>query len=184
MIQEWKTLRGTAIPGIAGRLTVAPAPDCARLVLRLRPDDRAAAGTALGLALPERIGAVTEAGGSLAVRLGPDEWFLLSPEGEAGAAGERLTAAMAAPFSLVDVSHREIGIAVDGPAATLALSSLCALDLDAMPAGSATRTILDKAQAVLIKHDANRYRIEVWQSFADHVWTLLAAVSHEIALDI
>jgi sarcosine oxidase, subunit gamma len=184
MIQEWKTLRGTPIPGTPGRLAVALAPDRARLSLRLRPDDRAAAGTALGLRLPERIGGVDESGGSLALCLGPDEWFLLLPEGEAGPTSERLTAAMAAPFSLVDVSHREVGITVEGPAATLVLSSLCALDLEAMPAGSATRTILDKAQAVLIKHDAERYRIEVWQSFADHVWTLLAAVSREIALDV
>lgn len=184
MIQDWKTLRGTAIPGVPGRLTVALAPDAARLSLRLRPDDRAAAGTVLGLALPERIGGMGVTGESLAVCLGPDEWFLLLPEREAGAVSGRLTAALAAPFSLVDVSHREVGITVEGPAATLALSALCALDLEAMPDGSATRTILDKAQAVLVKHDAQRYRIEVWQSFADHVWTLLAAVSNEIRLDI
>ncbi|AWN35098.1 sarcosine oxidase subunit gamma [Methylobacterium radiodurans] len=184
MIQEWKTLRGNAIPGAAGRLTVTLAPDCGRLVLRLRPRDRAAAETVLGVALPERIGGLDAASESFAVCLGPDEWYLLLPEDVARTAGERLSAALGAPFSLVDVGHREVGIAVEGPAATLALSSLCALDLDAMPTGSATRTILDKAQAVLIKHDAEHYRIEVWQSFADHVWTLLAAVSREIGLDI
>ena len=89
-----------------------------------------------------------------------------------------------ANLRLVYVSHREIGITVEGPAATLVLSALRAPNLEAMPDGSATRTILDKAQAVLVKHDAQRYRIEVWQSFADHVWTLLAAVSNEIRLDI
>ena len=78
----------------------------------------------------------------------------------------------------------EVGIEVRGTAATLALSSVCALDLEAMPSGSATRTILDKAQAVLIKHAPDHYRIEVWQSFAGHLWTLLAAVNREISLDI
>ena len=50
--------------------------------------------------------------------------------------------------------------------------------------GSATRTILDKSPAVLVKHAPDHYRIEVWQSFAGHVWTLLEAVRREITLDI
>ncbi|MDP4025373.1 sarcosine oxidase subunit gamma family protein [Methylobacterium sp. NEAU 140] len=184
MIQEWKTLAGTPIPEVAGRLSVALAPDCARFSLRVRPDDRAALDAPLGIALPDRIGGVAVGAGGHALCLGPDEWSLLLPAEAAAGLGERLGAAVTVPFSLVDVGHREVGIAVSGPAATLALSSLCALDLDAMPAGSATRTILDRAQAVLIKHDAEQYRIEVWQSFADHVWTLLEVVSREIALDL
>lgn len=184
MIQEWKTLTGTRIPVVADRLSVSLAPDCARLALRVRPEDRAVLGAALGLALPERIGGIERAAGGLALCLGPDEWCLLLPTDEAALLEKRSSTAQTIPFSLVDVSHCEVGIEVVGSAAALALSSICALDLERMPAGSATRTILDKAQAVLIKHDANRYRIEVWQSFADHVWTLLGNVSREIALGI
>ena len=184
MIQEWKTLRGTEIPAVAGRLTVTLAPDCARLSLRLRPGDRAAAGDALGFPLPERIGRTETGAGTLALCLGPDEWLLLSPPAEVGDLERRLVSSMPGRFSLVDVSHREVGIEVAGSAATLALSSICALDLDAMPPGTATRTILDRAQAILIKRDGDRYRVEVWQSFVDHVWALLEAVSREVALDI
>ena len=52
-----------------------------------------------------------------------------------------------------------------------------------MPSSPATRTILDKVQAVLIKHAPNHDHIEVWQSFAGHLWTLFAAVSREILLN-
>jgi sarcosine oxidase subunit gamma len=132
--------------------------------------------------MPARIGGLASSGERLALCLGPDEWFLMAPA--ADAVRDRFATAMEEPFSLVEVSHREVGIEVQGSAATLALSSICALDLDSMPSGSATRTILDKAPAVLIKHAPDHYRIEVWQSFAGHLWTLLAAVSREIALDI
>ena len=88
------------------------------------------------------------------------------------------------PHSLVDVGHREIGIAVEGAAAVLALRSACAFDLETMPSGTGMRTIFDKAQIILIRHDENRFRIEVWRSFADHVWGLLQAASREISLGI
>ncbi len=53
------------------------------------------------------------------------------------------------------------------------------LDLSQMKAGAA-RTIFDHAQIILLKWDADHYRIEVWNSFADHVWTLLELASNEV----
>jgi sarcosine oxidase subunit gamma len=88
------------------------------------------------------------------------------------------------PHSLVETSHRDVGIEVSGPAAEQALSAACALDLSAMPAGSVTRTIFDRAPIVLVKRGSDHYRIDVWQSFAPHVWGLLEAVSREIALSL
>ena len=184
MIQELNALSGQRLPAVGDRLRVAVAEDCARFSLRLRPDALARAGEAFGCAMPARIGGLASSGERLALCLGPDEWFLMAPPPAADAVRDRFATAMEEPFSLVEVSHREVGIEVRGTAATLALSSICALDLDSMPSGSATRTILDKAPAVLIKHGPDHYRIEVWQSFAGHLWTLLAAVSREIALDI
>lgn len=182
MLHEWKTLAGTKLPSVEDRLSVAVADDCARFSLRVRPANREAAGESFGVALPEAIGGLAEAEGRTAICLGPDEWYLTVPVGDAVA--DRFAAAMGGSYSLVDVGHREVGIDVRGSHATLALSSFCALDLDAMPAASATRTILDKASAILIKRAPDHYRIEVWQSFASHVWGLLAAVGREIALDI
>jgi sarcosine oxidase, subunit gamma len=184
MIQERNALTGLGRLEVADRLSVAAADDCARFSLRVRAEGRAKAGDAFGSTLPARIGDLASVGDRLAICLGPDEWYLTEPSGEAGAFEERFAATMDGAYSLVDVSHREVGIDVRGPAATLALSSFCALDLEAMPSGSATRTILDKSPAVLIKHAPDNYRIEVWQSFAGHVWTLLEAVRREIALDV
>jgi sarcosine oxidase, subunit gamma len=184
MIQERNSLHHAEPIGIPGRLSVTLAPEAARFSLRLRPAGLGAAGDAFGCALPPTIGGVSSAAGRMAICLGPDEWMLSAPLGEAADIEARFAAAAIGPHSLVDVGHRELGIELRGPAATAALSAICALDLDAMPDGSATRTILDKAQGVLVKHAADHYRIEVWQSFAGHLWGLLAALSREVALDL
>jgi sarcosine oxidase, subunit gamma len=183
MIEPHSALAGRRPVDVAGRLSIGAAPDCARFSLRVGEDGREAAGRAFGLALPPRIGGLAQAGERWAACLGPDEWYLLAPEAET-AAIEASFSALVVLHSLVDVGHREVGIEIGGEAAGLALSAVSPLDLAAMPAGSATRTVLDRTQVVLVKHASDHYRIEVWQSFAGHVWDLLAASAHEIALDL
>ena len=50
--------------------------------------------------------------------------------------------------SLVDVSHRQVGIVLEGPGAARLLAAGCPLDLDlrAFPVGMSTRTLLVKAE--------------------------------------
>lgn len=166
-------------------LNIKVAADHARFSLRIDPPQAARAAKAFGGALPEKIGDVVAAKGRLAVRLGPDEWHLLAPLAKQEAIERAFSDFYAAlPHSLVDVSHREIGIQIEGAAAVLALRSAIAFDIDAMPVGTGCRTIFDKAQIILIREADDRFRIEVWRSFADHVWGILQAVSREIALDI
>lgn len=88
----------------------------------------------------------------------------MTPSPATSAIRDRSATAMNGTCSLVDVSHREVDIKVRGTTTKLALSSLCAPDLEATPSGSATRTILDKVQAVLIKYAPDWHRIELWQS--------------------
>lgn len=177
-------LLGKTIPGdTASRLSIRAAEDVARFSLRIDPAAVQAAGAAFGTPLPTRIGGLVEAGGRSALQLGPDEWILLAPVAEGDGIVEAF-AALQEPHSLVDIGHREVGILVEGEAAALALRSAIAFDVEAMAVGSGCRTIFDKAQIVLIREDKNRFRIEVWRSFADHVWGLLHAVSREIALGI
>lgn len=166
-----------------GSLVIRAAEDVARLSLRIDPVAAAAAARAFGAPLPDRIGGTARAGGRLALRLGPDEWQLLAPLSESGTIMESF-ARLPTAHSLVDVGHREVGLLVEGEAASLALRSAIAFDVEAMPVGTGCRTVFDKAQIILIREARDRFRIEVWRSFADHVWGLLRAVSHEIALGI
>ncbi len=84
-------------------------------------------------------------------------------------------------YSLVDVSHRQTAIAVQGPEAALALNAAVPLDLspDAFPVGMATRTIFEKVEIALWRTDETAFRLEVWRSFAPYVLALLQAVGEE-----
>ena len=104
------------VPGVlceskAAKVSVLAAP--ARLSLRAR-GDLAPLNAALGLTLPERIGARAASGETETLRLGPDEWTILAPIAETG----RLIAACAGiyashPHSLVDISGREVTLLID-----------------------------------------------------------------------
>ena len=166
-------------------LVIRVAADGSRFSLRLDPAHAPKAAAAFGCPLPGAIGHVAASDGRTTIRLGPDEWHLFAgPEDR-----DRIETRFAelygkVPHSLVDVSHREVGIEVEGAAALLALRSAVAFDIEAMPVGSGCRTIFDKAQIVLVRETEERFRIEVWRSFADHVWGILAAASREVALGI
>lgn len=186
MLHEHHPLIGreTAIV-TATPLSIRVAPDAARFCLRIDPAEIDAASKAFGLKLPAKIGDLAISGEKRAVCLGPDEWYLMAPLAEQDAIEAAFAGLYAqALHSLVDIGHREVGIEVEGAAALLALRSAIAFDIEAMPVGTGCRTIFDKAQIVLIRETEQRFRIEVWRSFADHVWGILEAAGCEIALDI
>jgi len=171
--------------GSGASLNIRRAVDCARFSLRIAIDHFGEAAKEFGCDLPRAIGGMMSSAGKRALCLGPDEHLLMAPAGQENDIARRFDTLYAEiPHSLVNISHRETGIEVEGQAAAQALAAACPLDLAAMPAGSGTRTIFDKAQIVLIKHNDTSYRIEVWRSFAPHVFGLLEAVSQEIALDM
>ena len=149
-----------------GRLLLQPVTDAARLALR---GDAAALGAAFGLALPTEPCRAAQADGRSALWLGPDEWLLLAPVGT-------LDADTPVPgASVVDIGHRQVGLALDGPGAAEALAAGCPLDLHprAFPVGMCTRTVFGKAEIVLWRQDAERFHVEVWRSFAAYVQGLI-----------
>lgn len=166
-------------------LVIRPAPDGARFSLRIDPDQIAGASEALGLSLPTEIGHLSGDAVRIAVCLGPDEWYLAAPL-DAQPAIEHAFARLyaAAPHSLVDIGHRDVGIDIEGPDAVRVLQSAVAFDIEAMPVPSGRRTLFDKVQIILVREAEHRFRIEVWRSFVDHVWGLLRAAAREIELDI
>jgi sarcosine oxidase subunit gamma len=175
---------GEPSPGVA--VTLAPLPAAARFVLRGDLAAVVAAGDAFGVALPSRINTASTLGARSALMLGPDEWLLVADDTSAPDATAALAAALeaalaAAPHSLVDVSHRQTAIRVEGHEAEVTLNAAVPLDLceEAFPVGMATRTICEKAEIVLWRTGPRAFRVEVWRSFAPYVMNLLSAVSQE-----
>jgi sarcosine oxidase, subunit gamma len=133
---------------------------------------RDAAARAFGLALPEEACRAQADGERAALWLGPDEQLLLAQAGDAARLQAELDAALQGlAHSLVEVSQRQVGIAVGGPRARDLIASACPLDLDpeSFPVGMCTRTLFAKAEVVLWRRSAEEYHLEIARSFADYV---------------
>jgi len=172
----FEALSGLSMPGLSA------APDRTRYILRGRPSIHGPVAEVLGFALPTDACRAVGTADLQALWLGPDEWLLLAP------AGERLDKTLAfaigdAPYALVEVSHRQVGVILDRPDAASILAVGCALDLDlaAFPVGMCTRTVFAKAEVILWRTGENVFHIEVWRSFADYLWRYLALAGAEFA---
>ncbi len=158
--------------------------NCAKFSLRMDMAHRDEAAAAFGLQIPIRPGGICVNGKKSALWLGPDEWMLLAPEASLEEVVSNFsTLGETAPHSLVDVSDRTLAIALSGPQATRALNAGCPLDLENMPVPHCTRTVLDKAQTILVKQEKQKYRLEIVRSFAPYVWTFLNKVGNELPVD-
>ena len=144
----------------------------ARFILQGGPAARAAAGQAFGVALPEAACRANSAGDRSALWLGPDECLFLAPEGSAERVAAEIEIALSGvPHSLVNVSDRQVAIALTGPDARDILCQGCPLDLDPaeFTAGMCTRTVFAKAEVVLWRRSAEEYHLEVGRSFSGYV---------------
>lgn len=169
-----------AVISAGSNLVIAPVGDCMRLSLRIAKKDLSKAVTAFGHDIPENIGEMSSTDKERALCLGPDEWLLLAPESEA----EEISANFAKMgektlHSLVDIGHRSVGIDLSGSAAASVLNAGCPLDLDAMAVDGCTRSILEKAEIILMKLGEEHYRVEIARSFAEYAWTFLSRAGRE-----
>ncbi len=162
---------------------VTPLETVARFSLRLAFDQAVKLGTAGGMTLDTPINTCRAAGGRLSARLGPDEWLLIGTDAQSSNLELEISAGLGSTFfSLVDIGHRDIAIAVGGPHAAEIINGGCALDLDdaSFPAGTATRTLFGKAGIVLIRAGVDRaYRVECARSFAPYIFGLLKEIARE-----
>ncbi len=166
----------------AGDPRARPVGPMARFSLRLRETALPSAAAALGLDLAQPINRAFSKEGRSALRLGPDEWLVLSPEENAEAIAAALDRAVSADdISLVDIGHRQTGILLAGEDAASMLNAACPLDLDlaAFPVGMASRTIFAKAEIILWRFATTQFHIEVWRSYAPYVWDLLREIGRE-----
>ena len=120
--------------------------------------------------------------------MGPDEYLLLdwapgaSEAGASAAAFAALESPMAGmSYSLVDVSHRQFAVSVNGPHAADILNGACPLDLDLseFPIGMCTRTVFAKAGIVLCRTAQDAFHVEIWRSFAGYVTGVMAEIASE-----
>jgi sarcosine oxidase subunit gamma len=159
---------------------LAEAPPAARFILRGAEAVRVACGMVYGAEPPSRLGAAGDGAGRAALWLGPDEWLLIANGADAADIGGVLESVLdGTAHSLVDVSHRQIGLVASGPAAARVLNAGCPLDLGkAFPVGFATRTLFDKVEIVLWRRAEATFHIEVWRSFAPWLAASLAEAAH------
>jgi sarcosine oxidase subunit gamma len=169
---------------MAEPVTIAMLPEAARFSVRGDGSAAAALGYAFGLDVPQDPCRSATAGDRTALWLGPDEWLLLAPDGEAEALTATLSEALrSTPGSVVDISDRQVAIAVTGAKAAEALNAFNALDLDesAFPVGMCTRTLFGKAEIVLWRTAPDAFHVEVWRSFAPYVLGCLDEARREYA---
>lgn len=174
---------GLAAAGAPDGVTVSMLDAGASYALRIAPQLAATVREVAGFDLTGGINTAIASSARIAARLGPDEWLLITPGGADDVLAGDIENALAGHFhALVDVSHRNVAIEVSGREAPIVLNAGVPIDLDdaAFPAGSATRTVLGKAEIVLVRPGADRvYRVECWRSFAPYVRQYLEEAARE-----
>ena len=172
-----------AKPHPGAGISIRSLPGEARFSLRLNEAAAKAVGEAAGFRLDIALNSRAGAAERSAARLGPNEWLLIGTEGDAEIIPGQIEAALAGHFhTLVDIGHRNVAIEVSGRHAAEVLNSGCPLDLDAsaFPTGTATRTLMGKAEIVLMRlDDGPTYRVECWRSFAQYVLGFLNEAARE-----
>src|SRR3546814_589729 len=128
--------------------------DLSRAVLRCREADIDPVSERLGIILPRAACRSAHDQALSALWLGPDEWLMMSTEPDDGWANGLSARLDGVPCSLVDVSHRQVGLSVHGPRVEDILATGCALDLSiaAFPIGMCTRTMFAKAEVRSEEH--------------------------------
>lgn len=167
--------------GGSSTVRLTPAAPASRISLRAPADSVGGLSQALGLQLPTRPKTSVSANGRHALWLGPDEWLVID---ENGAELVGLAGSSGVLHSAADVSHRNTAIIVSGPGAEATLAAGCPQDvsLSAFPVGACSRTLLGKAEVVILRLDDETFRVEVWRSFSDFAFGLLAEGAEDAGL--
>ncbi len=167
--------------------------------LRLDPKNTeatAALKAAFGFAPPTAANTSAGNADTIALWLGPDEWWLVvpGPEPEAGPAlAEKLRAALSGHFAAVtEVGESRACIRVSGPSARALLQKGCPLDFHprAFMAGACAQSILAKTTVTLhlfadeSATEGPVFDIYVLRSFAEYLWAWLEDAGAEYGVTI
>jgi len=172
---------GDTAPG--NTLAIAEIPFLSAVNLRARAGGAATDRIAdrLGLRLPAVPNTATTMTDRAALWLGPDEWLVTGPDGDAPKLRSSLEEALGDEHgSVVDVSANRTTLELSGTAARELLQKGCTLDLHprSFAAGRCAQTTCARAQVLLWQvSDLPAYRLMVRGSFAAYLadWLLDAA---------
>ena len=138
---------------------------------------------ATGVALPPSANTVSTGGGRQILWLGPNEWWLTAPDGEAESLLEALRAGFAGQHATAcDVSESRAILRLKGPKAREVLMRGVSLDLHprAFHVGECAQTGLSRANALLhLLDNAPTFEIYVLKSFSDYLWRWLEIVARD-----
>ncbi len=180
--QRLPALSGVTLPSKPGLFEVRDAGPATRLIFRGEGAAVEAVGAAFGVMLPARPCRAAGGGERQALWLGPDEWMLIGPEQDVAALVARLADALGSePHSLVDVSHRNAALILEGTRAVALLNAGCPLNLDlaAFPVGACARTIFGKAEIVLWRIGPHSFHLEAARSFLPYVVALITEAGRD-----
>lgn len=153
------------------------------------PAFASAVQSATGLALPDRANTVSAAGSRQILWLGPNEWWVTGPDGEADFLVETLRSAFVGQHATAcDVSESRAIIVLKRPKARDVLMRGVSLDLHprAFAPGQCAQTGVSRANALLhLVDDTPTFEIYVLKSFSDYLWRWLekAAVDFDLAIE-
>ena len=159
------------------------------LNLRGNPDDtafREGVSQALGLDLPTQACTTVANDTHRLVWVGPDDWFVIGPKGQAGAIEAALREALAGQhMAVTDVSSGYTVLHLSGTPVRDVLAQGCPLDLHprVFGPGASAGTVFFKASVWLWQaDDAPVYEVLVRSSFRGYVWLMLERCTQECGL--
>ena len=173
-----------------GALRMVELPFFGKFILRAdRHDAVERLRVALGLGLPFDALTSSSDGATSFLWMGPDEWMLVAPPGEAGIrSGEARDVLEGTHHQLVDVSDYYTIIAIAGAQARALLMKLTTLDLHprVFRRGMVTGGVFGRANATLWLRDDGEeletFQLFVRWSMADYLWCVLADAGREWGL--
>ena len=141
---------------------------------------------ALGLGLPVNACTTLVNQRLRLVWVGPDDWFVLGPQGEQVALAAALRLALGDQHAAVtDVSSGYFVVSLAGPSARDMLAQGCPIDFhpSAFHADQAPTTHFYKVGITVWQiGDASGFELLVRRSFIDHFWQLAATCSREFGI--
>jgi methylglutamate dehydrogenase subunit D len=124
----------------------------------------------IGVDLPERVGQATSIGTRLLLKTGPEQFWIITRDGEDIASAIR-SAVAPAIGSVTSLSHSRTCIWLEGPPSREVLATGLAVDLDpnVFAPNSFALTGLHHTPVMILRSGATRFELYVLRTFA--VWT-------------